>query len=108
MNDWYLVGEDAGTRWVPWHDQQVGLQWIGMIQANIHEAKTQLSHLIEQALRGKKVVIAKRNRPLIELKPLQKKMGKRKLGQYKHTIELTDAFFEPMPDDLLEAFNNPK
>lgn len=79
-----------------------------MIQANIHEAKTQLSQLIEQALLGKKVIIAKRNIPVIELKPLKKKMGKRKLGQYKHTIELTDAFFESLPDDILEAFNNPK
>lgn len=79
-----------------------------MILANIHEAKAQLSHLIEQALRGKKVVIAKRNKPLIELKPLQKKMGKRKLGQAKGKIVLTDAFFEPLPDDILEAFNNPK
>ena len=79
-----------------------------MIQANIHEAKTQLSRLVEQALLGKKVVIAKRNKPLIELKPLKNKAGKRKLGQYKHVIELTDSFFEPLPDDILEAFNNPK
>lgn len=79
-----------------------------MILANIHEAKAQLSHLVEQALLGKKVVIAKRNKPLIELKPLKKKKGKRALGQAKGKIVLTDAFFEPLPDDLLEAFNNPQ
>lgn len=79
-----------------------------MILVNIHEAKTQFSHLVEQALLGKKVVIAKRNKPLIELKPLQEKRGKRKLGQYKHTIELPDSFFEQLPDDILEAFNNPQ
>lgn len=79
-----------------------------MIQANIHEAKTQLSQLVEQAMLGKKVIIAKRNKPLVELKPLKKKVGKRVLGQAKGKIELTDAFFEPLPDDLLEAFNDPK
>ena len=41
-------------------------------------------------------------------KALKKKLGKRKLGQYKHVIELTDSFFEPLPDDILEPFNNPK
>lgn len=79
-----------------------------MIQANIQEAKTNLSHLVEMALSGKKVIIAKYNNPVIELTPLKKVGGKRVLGQYKHKIELTDAFFEPLPDDLLEAFNNPK
>jgi len=79
-----------------------------MIQANIHEAKTQLSQLVEQALLGKKVVIAKRNKPLVELRPLKKKAGKRVLGQAKGKIVLTDAFFEPLPNDILEAFNNPK
>ena len=60
------------------------------------------------ALSGKKVIIAKYNNPIIELTPLKKAKGKRILGQYKHKIELTDAFFEPLPEDLLEAFNNPK
>lgn len=80
-----------------------------MIQANIHEAKTNLSSLIEKALSGKQVVISKRNIPLVELKPVQKeKKGKRILGQAKGKIILTDEFFEPLPDDILEAFNNPK
>ena len=69
----------------------------------------QLSRLIDQALKGKKVIIAKRNLPQVVLTPIKKqKKGKRKMGQYKHKIELTDSFFEPLPDDILEAFNNPK
>jgi len=79
-----------------------------MIQANIHVAKTNLSHLVEMALSGKKVIISKRNTPMVELTPVSKSKGKRVLGQYKHKIELTDVFFEPLPDDILEAFNNPK
>lgn len=38
-----------------------------MTQVNIHEAKTHLSRLIEKALRGEKVVIAKRDKPLVRL-----------------------------------------
>lgn len=78
-----------------------------MIQTNIYEAKTQLSSLVAMALAGKKVIISKRNIPLVEIKPLVKKTGKRVLGQKKGKIVLTKHFFDPLPQDILEAFNNP-
>lgn len=83
-----------------------------MIQANIHEAKTQLSKLIEKALAGERVVIAKHNKPVVEIKSINhtqevKNSRKKLLGLYKGKIKLTKKFFEPLPDDLLEAFNNP-
>ena len=42
------------------------------------------------------------------LRRYEEKKGKRVLGQSKGKIILTDAFFEPLPDDILEAFNNPE
>ena len=41
--------------------------------ANIHEAKTTLSKLIERALAGEEVIIAKAGKPLVELKPVVEK-----------------------------------
>lgn len=41
-----------------------------MIKANIHDAKTNLSRLIEQALAGEDVVIAKAGKPLVRLSPI--------------------------------------
>jgi prevent-host-death family protein len=41
------------------------------VTANIHEAKTTLSKLIERALAGEEVVIAKAGKPLVTLKPFQ-------------------------------------
>lgn len=41
--------------------------------ANIHEAKTTLSKLIERALAGEEVIIAKAGKPLVELKPVIQK-----------------------------------
>jgi antitoxin (DNA-binding transcriptional repressor) of toxin-antitoxin stability system len=38
-----------------------------MTQVNIHYAKTHLSRLVEQALQGEEVVIAKDNKPLVKL-----------------------------------------
>ncbi|WP_172657282.1 type II toxin-antitoxin system Phd/YefM family antitoxin [Myxosarcina sp. GI1] len=39
--------------------------------ANIHEAKTQLSKLIESALAGEEIIIAKSGKPLVKLIPYQ-------------------------------------
>ena len=41
-----------------------------MIQANVHEAKTQLSKLIERALAGEEVVIARHGAPAVRLQPV--------------------------------------
>jgi prevent-host-death family protein len=41
-----------------------------MIQLNLHEAKAKLSESIEAALRGERVVIARRNVPAVELAPI--------------------------------------
>jgi len=40
------------------------------ITANIHEAKTTLSKLIERALAGEEVIIAKAGKPLVHLTPI--------------------------------------
>lgn len=49
-----------------------------MYQANIHEAKTNLSALIQRALNGEQVIIAKNGVAQVELKPaLKKKSGKK-------------------------------
>ena len=47
--------------------------------ANVSEAKTRLSKLIDVAYQGEGVIIAKNNLPLVVLVP-HKSMGKRKLG----------------------------
>ena len=38
-----------------------------MTQVTIHEAKTQLSKLIQMVLAGEEVIIAKRDKPLVKL-----------------------------------------
>lgn len=42
------------------------------MQVNIHTAKTQLSKLIEAALNGEEVVIARGNKPVVRLMPVQR------------------------------------
>ncbi|MBI3828844.1 MAG: type II toxin-antitoxin system prevent-host-death family antitoxin [Planctomycetes bacterium] len=41
-----------------------------MITVNIHEAKTQLSRLVERAARGEAFIIAKAGKPMVKVIPL--------------------------------------
>lgn len=42
-----------------------------MRSVNIHEAKTHLSRLVEQAAKGEPFIIAKAGRPLVKVVPLE-------------------------------------
>lgn len=60
--------------------------------ANIHEAKTNLSKLIEEALAGKVVVIAKAGKPVARLVAYKEKVKPRKFGLLKGKIFVPDNF----------------
>jgi prevent-host-death family protein len=78
-----------------------------MIQVNVHEIKARFSDYLAAALRGERVVIARRNVPVAELTPRQPpRTEPRPLGQgpTEDGYELPDTFWEPLPDELLAAF----
>lgn len=52
------------------------------MQVNVHEAKTQMSKLIEAALRGEEVVIARNSKPVVQIIPFRKK--KFRFGSLAH------------------------
>lgn len=69
---------------------------------NVHQAKAQLSELLERAARGEEIVIAKRGKPFVRLVRVEDREPRRP-GVARG--RLTDAFFEPLPDDELEAWD---
>jgi len=71
---------------------------------NIHQAKTHFSQLINQALKGEEVVIAKSGVPLIKLTPYKKKSTQRKGGQLKGILIVEDTFDDPLPEETLKSF----
>ncbi len=71
--------------------------------ANIHEAESQLSKLIEQALRGEEVVITKAGTPVVRLVPIQADTSPRSGGQWKGRVAMAEDF-DSLPDDVAEAF----
>jgi prevent-host-death family protein len=69
------------------------------MQVNIHEAKTQLSKLIEAALRGEEVVIARANKPVVRLEPVAEQQPKRRIGGLKGVVKyMADDFDAPLED----------
>ena len=70
---------------------------------NVHEAKTQLSRLLAQVETGEEVIIARRGQPVARLVRCQPK-GKRQFGAMKGQIKITDAFFEPLPEEELKLW----
>ena len=69
------------------------------LQVKIHEAKTQLSRLIQEALNGKEVIIAKDDKPLVRLEVLPEVRSNRKIGSAKDLIlSMADDFDEPLSD----------
>ena len=75
-----------------------------MRQVNIHEAKTQLSRLVDDVANGEEIVIAKAGRPRARLVPLESPAAPRQFGMLKGKIHIADDFDAPLPDDILAAF----
>lgn len=59
---------------------------------NIYQAKTHLSSLVDAALDGQEVVIARSGKPLVRLVPYTQSMKQRKPGLLKGKIQMPDDF----------------
>ncbi len=76
-----------------------------MIRLNIHEAKTHLSRYLARIEEGESILLCRRNVPIAEIRPLPKERRRPgRPGHWAGKFEVTKAFFEPLPDDLLDAF----
>ena len=74
------------------------------VQVNIYEAKSKFSKLINQALAGEEIIIAKSGKPVAKLVPIKKPIRNRKPGSAKGKIFIANDFDAPLPDDILEEF----
>jgi len=77
-----------------------------MITINIHEAKANLSRYLAAVEKGRTVIVCKRNVPIAEIRPLPRKSSsKRPIGLAADKgVRLPDSFFEPLPAELIHAF----
>ena len=64
----------------------------------VHEAKTNLSKLIEKACSGEEVIIARGKEPVVKLVALGTAARQRIPGGYEGKISWTPDAFEPLTD----------
>jgi prevent-host-death family protein len=71
--------------------------------SNIHEAKSHLSKLIEHAMNGEEVIIAKAGQPMVRLVPIHPDDSPRVGGQWKGRVRIAGDF-DTLPDDIAISF----
>lgn len=77
-----------------------------MRKVNVHEAKTQLSRLLEEVEAGERIVIARAGEPVAVLVPYRAVVRRRRLGLFAGQATIhTD--FDELPADIAAAFGEP-
>ncbi len=74
-----------------------------MTQFNMHEAKTNLSSLVERALAGEEIWIARAGKPLVRLTVAAPKQP-RIPGFAEGEFVVDERFFEPMTEEELDLW----
>lgn len=75
-----------------------------MFQVNIHEAKTQLSKLIQRAEYGEEIIIARAGKPVARLTAIQSAKHRRRFGSMEGRATVDERFFEPLPENELATW----
>ncbi len=69
-----------------------------MKQVNVYEAKTHLSKLLQEAVDGEDIVIARDGVPLVRLVPVEPVPRRSFLGILKGGVYMADDFDAPLDD----------
>ena len=77
-----------------------------MRQVNVHEAKTELSRLLEEVEAGDRVVIARAGEPVAVLVPYRATVRRRRLGLFAGQAKIHSDFDE-LPADIAAALGGP-
>ena len=77
-----------------------------MTTINVQDAKTHLSHYLDEVAKGESFVICKRNKPVAELRPIKSKAAeKRPIGLAKGTFTMPASFFDELPEETISLFS---
>ncbi len=77
-----------------------------MVTVNIHEAKTQLSKLIDQAVKGESFVIAKAGKPLAKVTALSAPAEPQRLGFLAGQLAVPDDFDRMGESEIATLFES--
>ena len=80
------------------------VHYMTMIRLNVHEAKTHLSRYLAMVEEGEVILLCRRNVPIAEIRGIARRSKPRPFGVARGEFEVPDEFFDPLPDELLDAF----
>ena len=75
-----------------------------MIRVNLTEARAHLSRYLKRVEQGETVILCRRNVPVAEIRALPRRAPEPRPVGIDRGMTIPAAFFEPLPDDLLAAF----
>jgi prevent-host-death family protein len=73
-------------------------------KVNIHEAKTQLSKLVDRAAKGESFIIAKAGKPLVKVAALDSPKKPKRLGFLRGEFEVPDDFDRMFENEIAAMF----
>ncbi len=76
---------------------------------NIREAKTNLAKLVDLALKGEEIIIARRGKPLVKLVPAEGDAGLRPIGLHRQEVsdDCLEEAMRPLDEEELEHWYKP-
>ena len=78
-----------------------------MKKVNMHEAKSNLSSLVQDALNGEEVILAIAGTPTVRLVPVNIEITPRVPGALKGKIWMAEDF-QNTPEEVIQAFESNK
>ena len=75
------------------------------MRVDIADAKTHLSRYLDSVEKGERVVICRRNVPIAEIRPVSRPLTEPRPVGIDRGMAIPSSFFEPLPGDLLDAFD---
>jgi len=80
-----------------------------MIKVDIADAKAHFSRYLQDVEGGETVLVCRRNVPIAELRPVPERPTRARPVGIDRGMIVPSSFFEPLPDELLDAFEgNPR
>ena len=75
-----------------------------MLKVNTAEMKARFSGYLDRVIRGETIIVCRRNLPIAELRPIARPRTEPRPIGIDRGLTVPDSFFEPLPLDLLKAF----
>ena len=80
-----------------------------ILQVNIHEAKTNLSMLVEKASKGEEFIIVKDGKPMVKVIPITPELKPKRVGGFlKGNVAIPNDFDTMGREEIITLFDGSK